>query len=70
MIEKPIKTCSKDTCKNCDINLKTNCNFNFRQLIQFYLIVLPSFIIGGIQIYNYDSRYMVVWLVIIVFFLL
>ncbi len=71
MNERPINTCSNETCNNCDIHSKITCHFNLGQLIRFYLIVLPSFIIGGIGIYNYSTTILLIWLSIIgLFFLL
>ncbi len=70
MIDTPIKTCSIDSCRKCDINSKTNCTFNPGQLFRFYLIAFPSFIIGGIGIYNFNANSFIIWLVTIgVFFL-
>ena len=70
MADPPIKTCSINTCSTCDIRAKTNCNFNITQLFQFYLISLPSFIIGGVFIYSYHSTALYIWLLIIGFFFL
>lgn len=65
MYKKPIHTCLKVNCSTCIINSKLNCHFNFGQLLRFYLIVLPSFIISGIGIYNYSITGLVIWLAII-----
>jgi len=60
-----------DTCRKCDISPETNCDFSIDQLLQFYLISLPSFVIGGIGIYNYNINTLYIWLLIIgTFFLL
>jgi hypothetical protein len=71
MDDKPITTCSRDTCISCDIRSKIVCHFTIGQLIRFYLIALPSFIIGGIGIYNFSITGFLIWIAIIgLFFLL
>ena len=70
MVNPPIKTCSISTCKSCDIQTKTNCNFNISQLLQFYLISLPSFIIGGVFLYSHNAAALYIWLLIIASFFL
>ena len=65
-----INTCSNSSCKNCSISGKTNCEFTFSQLFLFYLISLPSFIVGGIFLYNYHVNRLYIWLLIIGLFFL
>lgn len=65
-----IKTCVIDSCKNCNIQTKTNCNFNIYQLLKFYVISLPSLIIGGIFIYSYQAIAFYIWLFIFGLFFL
>jgi hypothetical protein len=71
MNDKPINTCIIESCDNCKIRAELNCYFNYSQLIRFYIIVLPTFIIGSIGIYKYSFLSLVIWLIVIaVFFLL
>jgi uncharacterized membrane protein len=71
MSDKPINTCSKETCINCDIHSKITCHFNPGQLLRFYLIVLPSLITGAIGVHNYSTNSFISWVMIIgLFFLL
>lgn len=65
-----IKSCSNDTCNNCDIQAGVNCNFNPTQLLKFYLISLPSFILAGIFLYNNQPAALHMWLLIIGLFFL
>jgi hypothetical protein len=65
MMDKPLKNCSIDSCLICDIHSKIVCHFKFRYLLRFYSIALPSFIIGGIEIYNYSIKGFIIWLLII-----
>ena len=65
-----MNTCLKDTCNNCNINGKINCHFNPGQLLLFYLIVAPTFIIGGIGIYTFSFTALVIWIIIIGLFFL
>lgn len=65
-MKKPsIKTCSADNCDHCTIHAKTNCNFEISQLLKFYLISLPPFIIAGIFLYSYQVSVFFFWLFII-----
>jgi hypothetical protein len=70
MTNKPINTCLKESCNNCKIISKLNCYFNYGQLLRFYLIVLPSFIIGAIIIIRYAFLDLFFWLIIIAIFFL
>jgi len=61
MVDKPISTCSKESCSNCSINNKISCHLSLPQLLRFYVTVLPSFLIGGTVIYNYSIGGFVGW---------
>ena len=65
MKEIPVNTYSAKTCDNCALHSGINCHFTIGQLIRFYLIVLPSFILGGTGIYQYSSIFLVMWLAIL-----
>ncbi len=70
MTNQIIKTCSNDICNNCDIQAKVNCKFNFTQLLKFYGISLPSFILAGLFLYNYQVTALKTWYLIIGLFFL
>jgi len=69
MNETSLNTCT-EVCNECKIQSKTNCHFSLNQLLKFYLIVLPSFILGGIGISDYGNISLMIWLIIIVAFFL
>lgn len=63
-----INTCVRGNCEDCEINTKTNCTFQVSQLVQFYVISLPSFLLGGIGLYRYSNSVFFFWIVIICLF--
>jgi len=63
-----IKTCIIENCEECDISSKTNCIFRSCQLLEFYLISVPSFLIGGLGLYKYSASSLFIWLSIVVVF--
>ena len=71
MNDKPLNTCSKETCNDCDIHSKITCHFNPGQILRFYLIFSPPFITGSIGIHNYSSDFFIIWVMMTgLFFLL
>jgi hypothetical protein len=65
---KPIITCIAETCDDCPVDNTLHCHFTARDLMRFFLIVSPSFLLGGVGIYYANSRMLVPWLVIIIGF--
>jgi hypothetical protein len=61
MIDKPISTCSIESCNSCSIHSRITCHLGLPQLLRFYITVLPSFVIGGIVIYNYSVNSFIGW---------
>lgn len=68
--KKPIATCISQKCDKCAVREDLNCHFNFKQLIHFYAVVLPSFLLGGAAIYRTSVTSLVIWLVLIAAFFL
>lgn len=60
--KKPIATCISENCDKCAIHKSLNCHFSFKQLLHFYAIVLPTFLLGGAGIYNASERSLVLWI--------
>ncbi len=60
---KPLSTCLSANCDNCSIDNNLCCHFNVKQLILFYLIVLPVYIIGGVGIYNQSTLFLLIWII-------
>jgi hypothetical protein len=48
---KPIITCIAETCDDCPVDNTLHCHFTARDLMRFFLIVSPSFLLGGVGIY-------------------
>ena len=45
--EKPIATCTSETCVGWAVREMVHCHFRPRELTHFWYIVLPSFLMGG-----------------------
>ncbi|MBN2214827.1 MAG: hypothetical protein JW723_11330 [Bacteroidales bacterium] len=61
MTVKPISTCLKKSCNDCNVRSRIACHYNPGQLIRFYIIVLPSFIIGGMILYQHSIAALIGW---------
>jgi len=65
---KPISTCISEKCNSCAVRKTLHCHFKLRDLIHFYLIVSPSFLLGGAGIYHIGGWWFIPWLIIIIGF--
>jgi len=65
---RPIATCISETCESCTINEHIHCHFKLSDWIHFILIASPSFLIGGVGIYNTSGWWLIPWLVIVLGF--
>jgi succinate-acetate transporter protein len=65
-----LSTCKIDSCSGCKIADKTNCRFEPAQLLGFYLISLPAFVIGGAGIRMHSQAALYVWFAILIVFFL
>ena len=63
---KPIKTCQSETCHDCTVRDFLHCHFTLKDLIHFYLIVLPTFLLGGAGIFYIGGWWLIPWLIIII----
>ena len=71
MNDKPLKSCSKESCNECEIHSKVTCHFNPGQFVQFYLILLLPLTTGSFGVYNYSSNSFIIWVMTFpLFFLL
>jgi hypothetical protein len=66
--EKPIATCLSNSCDDCPVDNTIHCHFKLRELIHFFLIALPSFLLGGAGIYHVSGWLLIPWLLFIVAF--
>lgn len=63
--QKPLSTCSSESCQGCPVQNRLQCHFGERELLRFFGIALPAFIVGGIGIAQVNGWWMIPWLVII-----
>jgi hypothetical protein len=65
---RPISTCKSEKCDGCPAHEALHCHFSLRDLIHFYLIVSPSFLLGGAGIWHFGGWWLIPWLIIILGF--
>ena len=66
--KKTISTCISEKCDNCAVRKILHCHFTLGDLIHFYLIVSPTFLLGGAGIYHIGGWWLTSWLLIIIGF--
>jgi hypothetical protein len=59
---KPLSTCSSTQCENCPLQSRLQCHFNGRQLLRFFGIAFPAFIVGGIGIARVNAWLLLPWI--------
>ena len=62
MINKPLDICHEEDCNKCNLAEVINCHFTIKELVRFYIISLPSFILGGLGIYYFDRIVLLFWI--------
>ena len=65
---KPIATCISRTCKGCPVRKTVHCHFKPRDLLRFFIIISPTFLLGGAGIYLMNVWLLVLWLIMILVF--
>lgn len=65
---KPINTCVSESCNGCAVQKTLHCHFRPTDLIHFFAIALPAFLLGGAGVYRVSGLLLVLWLVMIVGF--
>ncbi|MFC1852335.1 hypothetical protein ACFL27_19225 [candidate division CSSED10-310 bacterium] len=63
---KPIATCVAETCDNCPAQKALHCHFSLKDLVHFYSIAAPTFLLGGAGIYHISGWWLIPWLIIII----
>jgi hypothetical protein len=63
---KPIATCISEICDNCPVCKTLHCHFTIKDLIYFFLIASPSFVLGGAGIYYINEWWLIPWLILII----
>jgi steroid 5-alpha reductase family enzyme len=63
---KPLSTCSTLNCQGCLLQSRLQCHFGGRELLRFFGIAFPAFILGGIGIARLNAWLLVPWITVIV----
>ncbi len=63
---KPIASCESETCDDCSVSNALHCHFARRDLIHFFLIAFPPFLLGGAGIYHFGGWMLIPWLIMII----
>lgn len=64
----PIATCEAMDCVDCSAADSVQCHFGPADLLHFYLLVTPSFLVGGAGILPLGMAPLLIWIAIIVLF--
>lgn len=64
----PIATCEASGCRDCSISDSIQCHFGPSDLFHFYLIAVPSFLVGGAGILASGLTPLLIWVAIFVGF--
>lgn len=57
----PISTCSSENCEICPLQDRLQCHFSGRELLRFFGIAFPPFILGGIGIDRISTWWLLPW---------
>lgn len=60
--QKPLATCSSETCANCPFIGRLQCHFGFHGLLRFFGLAFPPFILGGIGIAQVNPWLLAPWI--------
>lgn len=64
----PIATCEAPDCTRCSVAHSIHCHFSPADLIHFYLICFPVFLVGGAAIFAVGWIPLIAWIGIIISF--
>lgn len=59
---KPLSTCATAACDGCPLQSRLQCHFGGRELLRFFGIALPPFILGGIGIAQVNAWLLLPWI--------
>jgi hypothetical protein len=62
---KPLTTCSSTNCQDCALNRRLQCHFSIWELLRFFAIAFPPFILAGIGIARVNSWLLLPWITLI-----
>lgn len=63
---KPLTTCSAETCEGCPLQSRLQCHFSGRELLRFFGLAFPPFILGGIGIARVNAWLLLPWVLLII----
>jgi hypothetical protein len=63
---KPLEGCSLKGCRACPIQSRLQCHFNGRELLRFFGIAVPPFILGGLGIAQVNAWLLLPWIALAV----
>ena len=62
----PIATCTAQTCQGCPAATTVHCHFHAAELVQFFLMVIPAFLIAAAGIWRVGGwPWLLGWLVLL-----
>lgn len=64
----PITTCKASSCAGCNVADSIHCHFNREDLVHFYLICMPGFLVGGAGILAFGVAPLILWIGILLAF--
>ena len=64
----PISTCTNQSCDGCILRNHVHCRSSIGDLVYFLLLTLPSLLIGGMGIYQFNPMLIAPWAVVILAF--
>lgn len=61
-LHKPLPGCSSIDCAGCPLHERVQCHFSSRELLLFFAIAIPPFILGGIGIARINAWLLLPWI--------
>jgi hypothetical protein len=61
-LQRPLATCSSKNCQSCPLQSRLHCHFNMRDLLRFFGMAFPAFIVGGVGIARFNSWLLLPWI--------
>ena len=63
---KPLPGCSSKDCQDCPVQTRLQCHFSGRDLLRFFGIAIPPFILGGLGIARVNAWLLLPWIALAV----
>ena len=65
---KPIEGCTLTNCSECSLKTQLDCHFNLQELVLFYVIIMPVFLLGGYLLFELSLFWVFSWIAYMVLF--